>query len=66
MFFNRHCSVDYPSWATLAQFVRFLHLQLIDCQDSIFCDEMFFGEGSDFKKFVVRFMIRMSKVSTFE
>jgi len=60
---TRHCSVDKPSWAALTQFVRFLYLQLSDCQKSIFCNEDYFGEGSEFKKFVVQFMIRMSKVS---
>ena len=59
----RHCSVANPSWATLEQFVRFLFVQLSDCQNSIFCNKTFFAEDPGFKKFVVQFMIRMSKVS---
>ena len=52
----------HPSWAELAQFVRFLYVQLNDCQSSIYCNQEFFGEDTDFKTFVVEFMIRMSQV----
>ena len=51
-----------PSWAELAQFIRFLYVQLNDCQSSIYCNQEFFGKGTDFKTFVVEFMIRMSQV----
>ena len=37
-------------------------MQLNDCQKSIYCNQDFFGKGTDFKTFVVEFMIRMSKV----
>ena len=57
-----HCCVEHPSWAELAQFVRFLYVQLNDCQESIYCNQEFFGQGTDFKTFVVEFMIRMSQV----
>ena len=60
--FYRHCDIVQPSWAELAQFVRFLYVQLNDCQNSIFCKEEFFGEGAKFKKFIVEFMIKMSQV----
>ena len=52
----------HPSWAELAQFVRFLYVQLNDCQSSIYCNQEFFGKDTDFKTFVVEFMIRMSQV----
>ena len=56
------CSMLHPSWAELAQFVRFLYVQLNDCQSSIYCNQEFFGKDTDFKTFVVEFMIRMSQV----
>ena len=62
VFLHRHCSINHPSWAELTQFVRFLYVQLNDCQSSIYCDQEFFGKGTDFKTFVVNFMIRMSRV----
>ena len=62
LFLYSHCNIVHPSWAELAQFVRFLYVQLNDCQCSIYCNQEFFGEGTDFKKFVVEFMIRMSQV----
>ena len=62
LFLYRYCSIVHPSWAELAQFVRFLHVQLNDCQHSIYCNQNFFGGGTDFKTFVVEFMIRMSQV----
>ena len=60
--FYRQCSILHPSWAELAQFVRFLYVQLNDCQSSIYCNQEFFAAGKYFKKFVVEFMIRMSQV----
>ena len=57
-----HCPIKHPTWAELAQFVRFLYVQLNDCQKSIYCNQEFFGKGTDFKTFVVKFMIRMSQV----
>ena len=56
-----HCKVSHPSWAELAQFARFLYVQLNDCQNSVYCKQVF-GEDTDFKTFVVKFMITMSKV----
>ena len=64
-FLHRHCSIIHPSWAELAQFVRFLYVQLDDCQNSIYCNQAFFAEDTDFKTFVVKFMIRMSQVCAF-
>ena len=58
----RHCSIVHPSWAELAQFVRFLYVQLNDFQCFIHCNQEFFGQGTGFKEFVVEFMIRMSQV----
>ena len=62
MFF-RHCGVRNPSWAELNNFVKFLNIQLNDCEGSIFCNEAIVGDVlQGFKQFVVKFMIRMSRV----
>ena len=61
-FIYSRCNMLHPSWAELAQFVRFLYVQLNDCQSSIYCNQEFFGKDTDFKTFVVEFMIRMSQV----
>ena len=47
----------------LNHFLRFLDIQLDACENSIFCDENIVGDVmSGLKTFVVKFMIRMSKV----
>ena len=44
-------------------FVRFLDLQLESCEESVFCDEAFVADVmAGLKSFVVKFMIRMSRV----
>ena len=61
--YNRQCGVKDPSWSELKHFVEFLNIQLRSCEDSIFCNEDIVGDMmSGLKTFVVRFMIRMSKV----
>ena len=60
---NRQCGVKDPSWSELKHFVEFLNTQLESCENSIFCNEDIVGDVmSGLKTFVVKFMIRMSKV----
>ena len=57
------CGVKDPSWMELNHFLRFLDFQLGACENSLFCDEKIVGEAmSGLKTFVIKFMIRMSKV----
>ena len=59
----RHCGVRNPSWAELNYFVKFLNVQLSDCEHSIFCNKEVIGDAlQGFKEFAVQFMIRMSRV----
>ena len=52
-----------PSWVELNHFLKFLNIQLETCEQSIFCNEDIVGDVmSGLKTFVVKFMIRMSKV----
>ena len=47
----------------LNHFLEFLDIQLDACEQSIFCNEDIVGDVmSGLKTFVVKFMIRMSKV----
>ena len=60
----RSCGVQDPSWSEVHHFAKFLDLQLESCEKSVFCDEMLVGDVmSGLKGFVVKFMIRMSRVS---
>ena len=60
---HRCCGVVNPSWSEIHHFVRFLDFQLKSCEESVFCDEEFVGDVmSGLKSFVVKFMIRMSRV----
>ena len=53
-----------PSWLEIKHFVTFLNLQLDSCEKSVFCDDSLVGDLlKGLKSFVVKFMIRMSKVS---
>ena len=55
------CGMKDPSWSELRCFVQFLDLQLLSCE--VFCNEALVGEiMEEFKTFLVKFMIRMSKV----
>lgn len=59
----RQCGIRDPSWTELRNFIGFLDVQLKASEKSIFCNEAIVGDVmSGFKTFVVRFMIRMSKV----
>ena len=55
----RFCGIRNPSWRELDHFVHFLHLQLQSCERSVFCNVI---DLSGLKSFVVKFMIRMSRV----
>ena len=62
-----YCGVKDPSWAEIRHFVTFLDLQLQSCERSCFCNEKVVGDIiSGFKTFVVKFMIRMSRVSIYD
>ena len=61
--FCSECGVKDPSWVELNHFLKFLDIQLGTCEQSIFCNEDIVGDVmSGLKTFVVKFMIRMSKV----
>ena len=63
--FCSYCGVKNPSWADIGHFVNFLEIQLRLCEKSIFCNQELVGDVLiGFKNFVVKFMIRMSRVST--
>ena len=53
-----------PSWSEIQNFIQFLNAQLTDCETSIFCKEDFIRDSlPGFRKFVVDFMVLMSKVT---
>ncbi len=57
--------MDNPSWSEIRHFVEFLDLQLQSCEQSVFTDPTLVGDVmAGLKGFVVKFMIRMSRVST--
>ncbi|XP_074854696.1 E3 ubiquitin-protein ligase rnf213-alpha-like [Carettochelys insculpta] len=56
------CGRKDPSWTELSNFSGFLNLQLMKCENSVFCSSTLLKEGfKGFKKFVIKFMITMSK-----
>ncbi|XP_078327262.1 E3 ubiquitin-protein ligase rnf213-alpha-like isoform X2 [Crassostrea virginica] len=57
----RHCCVEDPSWAELKNFVYFLNTQLEDFEKSSFCSAALASDLPGFSKFVLRFLIQMSK-----
>ena len=64
--FSRHfseCGVANPSWMELKHFLKFLYAQFEDCECSIFCNAAVMEQDlPGFKTFVVKFMLKMSKV----
>lgn len=53
-----------PSWSEVHHFVKFFDLQLQSCEDSVFLNPHIVGDVlAGMKDFVVKFMIRMSRVS---
>ncbi|XP_061196022.1 E3 ubiquitin-protein ligase rnf213-alpha-like [Saccostrea echinata] len=57
----RHCCVEDPSWSELRNFVHFLNTQLGDFEKSVFCGTEMAADLPGFAKFVLRFLIQMSK-----
>ncbi|XP_076138840.1 E3 ubiquitin-protein ligase RNF213-like isoform X1 [Alosa pseudoharengus] len=57
----RYCDNRTPSWGELRNFTHFLNMQLKKCEQSIFCSDILSQDLTGFKKFVVKFMITMSK-----
>ena len=54
-----------PTWTELRHFLWFLNVQLKDCESSVFCKASYIADTlPGFKKFVVQFMLKMSKVLT--
>lgn len=59
-----YCGVRNPSWSEVHHFVKFFDLQLQSCENSVFLDPHLVRDVlGGMKSFVVKFMIRMSKVS---
>ena len=57
----KHLEHNSPSWSEIIHFASFLNTQLVDCENSIFCDIGLTGDLlPGFKKFVIKFMIQMS------
>ena len=59
----RHCGISDPSWAELRYFVCFLNTQLIDFKSSDFLTKAAAEDLPGFSKFVLRFLIQMSRVN---
>ncbi|XP_052224866.1 E3 ubiquitin-protein ligase rnf213-alpha-like [Dreissena polymorpha] len=57
----RHCGVKNPSWSELNHFVWFLNLQLVDFKQSPFVGTEAEKYLPGFAKFVLRFLIKMSR-----
>ncbi|XP_058231012.1 E3 ubiquitin-protein ligase rnf213-alpha-like [Hemibagrus wyckioides] len=55
------CDIKNPSWGELRNFTHFLNSQLKKCEQSIFCSPALKDDLTGFKKFVVKFMMTMSK-----
>ena len=63
---HSYCGIKDPSWAEIGHFVNFLEIQLRLCEKSVFCNQQLVGDVlTGFKNFVVKFMMRMSRVSVF-
>ena len=58
----KNCGITHPSWAEVRNFVSFLDKQLLDCDNSDYCQSGLMGQDwKGFKSFVVKFMIHMSR-----
>ncbi|KAK3585578.1 hypothetical protein CHS0354_036765 [Potamilus streckersoni] len=57
----KHCGVPDPSWAELHHFVWFFNTQLRDFEKSSFCSEAVAEDLPGFSRFVLRFLIQMSR-----
>ncbi|XP_052062678.1 E3 ubiquitin-protein ligase rnf213-alpha-like isoform X2 [Mytilus californianus] len=56
-----HCGIKDPSWSELYHFVSFLNKQLQDFEVSAFCGLAAMEDLPGFSKFVLRFLIQMSR-----
>ena len=58
----KNCGIVHPSWAEVQNFVSFLDKQLLDCDNSDYCQSGLMGQDWEgFRSFVVKFMILMSR-----
>ncbi|XP_071122875.1 E3 ubiquitin-protein ligase RNF213-like [Mytilus edulis] len=57
----RHCGVRDPSWSEIHYFVSFLNAQLQDFEVSSFCSAAALQDLPGFAKFVLKFLIQMSR-----
>ena len=58
----RACPIQDPSFAELTHFVSFLNFQLENCEKSIYCNQIHQDwQNLQFKRFVVKFMMHISK-----
>ena len=58
----KNCGIVHPSWAEVRNFVSFLDKQLLDCDNSDYCQSGLMGQDwKGFRSFVVKFMILMSR-----
>lgn len=58
----RHSGVNDPSWAELRNFVGFLNTQLLDFEQSDYVSDAAAEFLPGFAKFVLKFLIQMSRV----
>ncbi|CAF0824304.1 unnamed protein product, partial [Brachionus calyciflorus] len=57
----KHLENENPSWSEIKHFACFLNTQLIDCENSYYCDPALTSDIlPGFKAFVVKFMIQMA------
>lgn len=57
----KHLENKNPSWSEIIHFASFFNTQLIDCENSYYCDPHLTADIlPGFKTFVVKFMIQMS------
>jgi hypothetical protein len=52
------------TWSDVHHYVKFLNLQLLACENSLFCNVGSEDGWRDFKQFIIRMMIQMSKEFT--
>ena len=58
----RACPIQDPSFAELTHFMSFLNFQLENCEKSIYCNQFHDDwQNLQFKRFVVKFMMHISK-----
>ncbi|XP_076466869.1 E3 ubiquitin-protein ligase rnf213-alpha-like [Babylonia areolata] len=57
----RYCGVVNPSWSEMTHFVRFLHKQLQDFENSLYCGDTTSQDLPGFSRFVLRFLVQMSR-----